>query len=313
MTHRVSNIVNQPKLCKVGTIRLGEKQNGTPTETGHFIIDIESDPMLAARAKELYGEKPNSIDITLYSDNPDDCYRCTYQMWGAGNKGTAVLKCEGNGVEAYDNAGQRKTCPCDNLGKKCRKTTILRFLIPSITMGGYFMLSTRSEHNARVIDTTIQLVQKATGGLVMRPMRLVRTEGVANINGIVTKKYFLSLLWTGGMNSASATIETTAMTESAPAAIEYSQEDSTPTAPDIERVIKGREKVKEKLKEFVKGPFVERALEVYACERYGRQSFNDLTVEDLLDLWRSIAKGNGSTGGIYNISVKLHKEADGRA
>ena len=314
---RVSNIVNEPKLIRLGTIRLGIKKDGKITEIEHFVLDIE-DQDIKEKAITIYGKKPKELDITFFTDNMSEVFQCKYQRWGKSKKGTSYLICEGNGDEAYDSEGNPQNCPCSFLGKECKKTTVLKFLIPRASMGGYFILSTRSEHNARVFETTLNLVLKATGGLTMQMLKMKRTEGYSTVNGIKTKKYYVSLVWDKGLDE----IET--LTNGSRSLIAYSepiepiddpqQENAdipeqssiqTPSSDDSDRVQHGRRKVIEKLNQHVKGPYSEEALKLYACQRYSVISFDYLSVDELLELWHGLDKDYGMVHEIYRISVQL--------
>lgn len=320
MGQRVANIINRPKLSKIGAVRLGVKgEGGKMTEVNYFVLDIQDKDVLA-RAQAAYGKEPATLDIAFFSDDVNDVYSCTYQKWSKSVKGTPILDCEGNGVEAVDMKGQHKTCPCPELGKKCNKVTVIKFLLPKVSMGGYFMLSTRSEHNARVIDTTIQLVSKATGGLTMRMLKMNRVEGFITVNGMKTKKQFISLVWDkgiddmqmvdndGGTHPLELTHEESEM--STPnfedCATEKSDGETIHTSStDMERIIKGRAKVKEKLHEIVNTPEADKALEAYACRKYGVETFDMLSIDNLLDLWHSLAVGNGAVEAVLECQKAL--------
>jgi hypothetical protein len=149
--HRVSSIVNRPRLPRLGVVRLGTRDgSGRRVECGHFIIDPE-DSDIKSRAREVYGEAPSSIEITFYTDDLSEVFRCTYQRWAKDKKGVPYLLCEGNGTVAIEAPTDReRPCPCHFLGRECRKTTVLRFLLPKVSMTGYWssQLRVRTTHRS---------------------------------------------------------------------------------------------------------------------------------------------------------------------
>lgn len=310
----VQSIMNQPSLSRIGVIRLGVKDaRGRSQEVGHFIFDIE-DSELREKAFSFYGQKPTTLDITFFSDVIDDIFRCTLQRWGKSKTGTPYLVCEGDGNTAISE-GAKRPCPCSAIEtKECRKTTVLKFLIPGISIGGYFRLATKSKHSAPDIQTALRLVRETTRGLIMRPFKLRRTEGYAKINGIKMKKYFVSLECHGAL----------------PAAVLDSKEPVSHGAPVIrqcppllppftgdqfsisyrneKRLRRGRRMVKEKIKLFIMNPHSESALENYAIQYFKKASFNDLTVEELLELWHDIEDKPETVGRIYELTEEIMRQ-----
>ena len=48
--------------------------------------------------------------------------------------------------------------------------------------------------------------------------------------------------------------------------------------------------MREKVKQFFINPKAELALEQYACQRFGKQTFENLQVEELLELWHALGE-----------------------
>jgi len=71
------------------------------------------------------------------------------------------------------------------------------------------------------------------------------------------------------------------------------------------RLEKGRKAVKEKIKLFVKGQYVDRALEIHLCERYGAGQFEALSVANLLESWHGIKEGSEIVDKVWNLAGKL--------
>ena len=72
-----------------------------------------------------------------------------------------------------------------------------------------------------------------------------------------------------------------------------------------ERREKGRAMVKEKIKIFVKGQYVERALEIYSCERYKAGSYEDIPVKYLLELYKEIGKDSVLVNNVMLLATRL--------
>lgn len=317
---KVSNIVNRSRLAKLGVIRLGSKDStGKPKEIGHFIINTET--AIAERARQIYGSSPTSLDVSFYSDRVDEMYRCTYQKWGRSKKnGTPHLACEGNGQEAVasEGAGVEKqvTCPCPALGRDCKKTTVIKLLLPKISMTGYFILATKSENNAQTIQTGIELVYRITGGLSMRPLRLTRTEGFAEVNGFKIKKYFLALTldeeaWEranakrDALPHASSDGQRQQLERIKPVIPPFEENSTRARIEEERRQTKGRAMVREKIKLHIKHPDAEKALETYACSHFDKASFEELTADQLLELWHKIDPKKEMLGEIFRM-LKPH-------
>lgn len=314
-----------PKLAKRGTIRLGVRESGSIKEVDYFIIDIE-DIALKEKALSTYGTNPRELDITFYTDSVEEIFRHSFQLWGSSQKGTPALKCEGDGEKAIEytpgtDVEKDKVCPCEKYPKYCRKTGALKFLLPKLTMGGYFTMTTRSDHNIKIIKTVLDLVLRATGGLMLRPLKLKRVAGRVNINGIITKKYFVEIVWDQGIDEiGSEVVKLPILTESFPL-IDSNYGDNI--ADNIVEVkdsevawdaLTGNEetklaldKVTEKVKIKVRGPFINNAVEVYACERFGVGSTSGLRIDDLRRLWKEV-ESEDVIRKIWDMATRMFQE-----
>jgi hypothetical protein len=286
--------------------------SGWPQEVGHFILDIE-DNNLRSNAQALYGDKPKVLDITFFSDRIEDVFRCTLQRWVKDKQGISRLLCEGTGTEAIE-GGRMRLCPCPALGSGCQKKTVLKFLIPRLTIGGYFLLATRSDNNADNIETGLKLIKRTTGGLIMREMSLKRTEGYATVNGVRTRKFYVALEGHYAVPAiTAAAVPAVKPQEGTPAAGQsvagmtslgtlLRPPDACTLARQEElRLRDGRHKVREKIRLFIMEPGAEAAAEKYACIRFSKKCFEDLSVDQLLELWHSIDDDETTLGDIYTI------------
>lgn len=326
MAITISNIRNRTRLPKLGVVRLGVKDaSGRPQEVGHFILDIE-DPDLRDKSRVLYGDKPEVLDITFFSDRTEDVFRCTYNRW-VKDKGVSRLICEGDGVEAVER-GQKRSCPCPALGKECQRKTVLKFLLPELTKAGYFLLATRSINNADNIETGLNLVQQSMGALTKTVMRLRRTTGYADVNGARIKKYYVALesrkllpVTPVPVPEIKPTLQAVRSPEASAAIDEKTGElisignilrlpDAATLARQQDRRLReGRQKVKEKIKVYIMEPGVDAALQQYACSRFSKRRYEDLTVDELIELWHSIDDDRNTVGDIYSIVLSNKRTA----
>jgi hypothetical protein len=137
----------------------------------------------------------------------------------------------------------------------------------------------------------------------MSEVRLKRTEGYATVNGVRTRKFYIAL--EGHLTMVPAIIAA-----AVPAAVKPYEEtlamgqrvagmtslgtllrppDACTLARQEElRLRDGRGKVREKIRLFIMEPGAEAAAEQYACIWFSKKSFEDLSVDQLLELWHSI-------------------------
>jgi hypothetical protein len=287
-------------------------ESGRPCEKGYFILDIR-DKALTQKAERLYGKNPASLNITFFSNNLADIFKSTLQRWGTSKKGVPYLMCEGN-RQLATSEGKTTTCPCNYFGRECRRKTTLKFLIPDISLFGFFLLTTKSEHSADEIATQLALASRLPQGLIMQPFRLRRTEGFAQVNGIKTKKYYVSLEAREPKHMTPAGAPEASMPE---VSFEgHQQESYLPSAfvsregmlaearREQARMQDGRNKVKGKLRCYIMDPNAEKALEEYACHRFNKASFDDLTRIELLELWHDISDKSVAVEEIFTLSKK---------
>lgn len=301
------NSNNNARLPRIGIIRLGRRDaGGKATEVDHFLFDIQ-EQTIKDRIFEVYGQEPKSLDITFHTDDLDTVYTCEYQYWGY-KQGKSYLKCSGDGMTAVEFGKKEvRSCSCRLMGNTCRQKTIIRFLIPKVTLGGTFLLVTKSQHS--IIETTLKMAQRS-GSLTKRKFKLLRTEGFATVNKFKVKKCFLALVLDEATGSATERSNCQSSEkkreENLPKEIETTitmtpissiiaggglvlWDDATLVARQEEiRKEKGREKVLRKLKLIIKDHGAEAALKAYACERFARGSYKELTVQELLILWHDI-------------------------
>lgn len=186
------------RLPRLGKIRLGLKvrnQAGKeyPTETEHFVCPPE--------VEDVYGEKPTELEVMLPSDNPEEVFVQKYAMYGAG----AGLKCHGNGERAERYNEQTKQwdvipCTCPNLKTdenpkgSCTPQSHLMVMLPKVSMGGCYQITTRSFHATVGINSSLDLIRALAGRIALVPLKLRRVPTVTQHNGTKKTHHILNLI-----------------------------------------------------------------------------------------------------------------------
>lgn len=186
------------RLPRLGKIRLGMKvrnQSGKeyPTETEHFVCPLE--------VTAVYGEEPTELEVMLPSDDPEQVFVQKYAMYGAGSG----LKCHGNGEQAERYNEQTKqwdviSCTCPNLKSDenprgaCTPQSHLMVMLPKVSMGGCYQITTRSFHATVGINSSLDLIRALAGRIALVPLKLRRVPTVTQYNGTKKTHYILNLI-----------------------------------------------------------------------------------------------------------------------
>ncbi len=186
------------RLPRLGKIRLGLKaQNQAgktyPTEVDYLVCPPE--------VEQVYGERPTELDVMLPSDNPEEVFVQKYAMYGAGSG----LKCHGNGEQAERYNEQTKSwdiirCTCPNLKTDenprgaCTPQSHLMVMLPKVSMGGCYQITTRSFHATVGINSSLDLIRALAGRIALVPLKLRRVPTVTQYNGTKKTHYILNLI-----------------------------------------------------------------------------------------------------------------------
>lgn len=186
------------RLPRLGKIRLGLKvqnQKGAtfPKETEHFIVPPE--------VEAVYGEAPIELDVMLPSDDPEQVFVQKYAMYGSGSG----LRCHGDGERAERYNEQTKqwesmSCPCpflksdENPKGACTPQSHLMVMLPKVSMGGCFQITTRSFHATVGINSSLDLIRALAGRIALVPLKLRRVPTVTQYNGTKKTHYILNLI-----------------------------------------------------------------------------------------------------------------------
>jgi hypothetical protein len=186
------------RLPRLGKIRLGVKrqaQNGNqyPSETEHFVCPPE--------VEAVYGPTPVELDVMLPLDDPEQVLVQKFARYGA----SAGLKCHGNGEQAEELNEKTKqwvlrSCPCDklktdtNLRGDCTPQTHLLVLLPKVSMGGCYQITTRSFHSTVGLNSSLDYTRGLAGRIALLPMKLRRVPQETHHDGKKQVHYILSLV-----------------------------------------------------------------------------------------------------------------------
>jgi len=208
---------DQKSMPRVAKLRLGIRVNEPgkkehPRETDHFVLDVE-DHVPAEHAKairekfvELYGEHAQTISNVIFiSPRREDAFTSGYEWWRA-----SKLFCHGDGNEALRKIEGRwqEWKPCANAGcpdfdtakKQCAPQHRLRFMLPDVTMMGYFQIDTGSVYSAANIRDAFTLVESLTQAIFGAPQIhnipfvLSRVPEDIEYQGALQKHYIVHLM-----------------------------------------------------------------------------------------------------------------------
>ena len=175
-------------LPRLGNIRLGIKKISSrgkeyPSEVNYFVVP----PEVAA----VYGENPKELHIIFPSEDVEMVAPRAYRWYGS-----KILKCKGNGEVALcyrseltdghkllsgeNESGDKHEqvgvkCPCPLLkSKECSIVLDLMVMLPRVSLGGVYQISTRSINNIRRVDDYLSFLQQTFGRFAKLPIRLTR-------------------------------------------------------------------------------------------------------------------------------------------
>jgi len=191
------------RLPRLGKIRLGIKvtnAKGTaqhPKETPWFVVPPE--------VEAVYGTQPTELDVMLPHDDPEVIFPQKFAMYGQ----TAGLKCHGNGerAERLNEKGEwiEMACPCDFLKTQenpkgaCTEQSSLMVLLPKVSMGGCYQITTGSYHSTVTINSALDYIRALAGRLALIPLKLRRVPRTTHNEGKSQTHYTLELILDGDL------------------------------------------------------------------------------------------------------------------
>jgi len=202
----IKNLSERRRLPLLGKIRLGikvkNKNKSTrcsckdfescvycshPTETDYFVCP----PEVIAK----YSQEPKELDVMLPVEQITAVFPQAYRYYGS----SRGLKCIGNGETAKRFSDDKKSieeieCPCDLLDqKKCNKRAFLMAILPRVSLGGVYQISTGGYHSIVELNSSIEYVQAMIGRIAMVPLILKREPITTHFEGKSQEHYMLKL------------------------------------------------------------------------------------------------------------------------
>jgi hypothetical protein len=191
---RVKNLSDRRRLPLLGKIRLGIKKKSTktgneyPAETDYFVCPEE--------VKAVFGDEPKSLKIMIPINDIDSVFPTSYTYYGSG-KG---VKCKGDGELAWfvNDSGdmEERSCPCEKLDQEkggCKQVGRLLFMIPSVSVGGVYQISTSSYNSIIDIQSGLAFVEAMAGRFSMVDLELRREPTETHYDGKKQTHYTIRL------------------------------------------------------------------------------------------------------------------------
>jgi hypothetical protein len=190
------------QLPRLGKIRLGIKKKSVkgvdyPSETPWFVVPPE--------VEAVYGSEPLELDIMLPVEDPEVFFPQKLAMYGSGTG----LKCHGNGEQAKrlteQNEWVERTCPCEHLKSDanpkgaCTEQSSLMVLLPMVSMGGCYQITTGSFHSTRTLNSALDYIRALVGRLALIPMKLRRVPRETHNDGKKQTHYTMELILDGDL------------------------------------------------------------------------------------------------------------------
>ena len=182
-------------LPRLGMIKLGVKltkeKNGEkieyPSEVDYFVVPEE--------VQKVFGEKPKELRIMFPSEDTEMIASRAFKYYGSNR-----LRCKGNGEDALcyrgdltnshilvdeaDREGSEHEqvycqCPCHLFEQKkggCNIVLDLMFMIPEVSLGGIYQISTGSHLNRQRVDDYIAYLNSLVGRISRLPLKMSREE-----------------------------------------------------------------------------------------------------------------------------------------
>lgn len=193
----IKDLSNKRRLPLLGKIRLGIKKVSSktgaeyPAEVDYFVCPDE--------VKKIYGDQPKELDVMLPMSQRGVVFPQAYRYYGS----SRGLKCIGNGEQAMEWADDKKAmcekeCPCKLLEeKKCAKRAFLMVILPKVSMGGVYQITTGAFNSIVDINSGMDYIEALIGRLAMIPLRLRRMPLETHNNGQKQTHFTLKLEFNG--------------------------------------------------------------------------------------------------------------------
>jgi hypothetical protein len=238
---------------------------------------------------------------------------------------SGTIFCSGDGVSArryqkangskggYINVPCNSDCP-ERLNRSCRPSGTFYVILPDVDTFSAYRVNPKSPQSITNIIASLRRLMGREGMISRTICELMIVEKKRRESN--STYYVLELSLPAVSLTELQRLGGRALEDQAPAVNsvdilppeaqrEVGQQGTCEPKDDHDRVRNGRAAVKEKIRKFVDDPYAERALELYACEKFHTDLFADLTVQNLLDLWNSIRKESDVVTRVFFLAKEL--------
>jgi hypothetical protein len=207
---------------EIGQIRKGspKTENAPGKDLQYFRVTFdEKETEAAAKFLKKYTDKPQEIDILLFSDDIDKSWQCWYEAYTAGRmvarsdgerfiylvdtKTGAVLVKDGEPYTAYkqgEPVGSYKNTKGQMEKIYCKPTGRLKVVIPELQRAVYMVVLTTSIHDIANISAQLEALKQINSGhlagipiVLRRRPKKISTPKADGISRVRYTKWMLSL------------------------------------------------------------------------------------------------------------------------
>lgn len=178
----IKKLSDERRFPRIGKLKIGIK---TDQDYPKSIDYFRATGKYAAMFHDIFGEKPNEIDIVFPPfKNEDDILSHYYRYYKASG-----LYCMGDGETAHraNDKGimEERECPCEHLDSngKCSESLRLTFMVPKIPVIGVWQLTTRSANTRLNTFSSLHLIRAFSGTIAGIPMSMSVAFEKVNIAG----------------------------------------------------------------------------------------------------------------------------------
>ena len=200
---QIKGLSDRRRLPRLGRIRLGLKAvtpqgKEYPKEVSYFVCPDE--------VKKVYGDMPTELDVMIPLNDLNAVFPCAYKHYGSGRG----LKCSGDGEIAHRVNEETKemeqtACPCKLLeDKKCKQTGTLMVMLPKVSVGGVYQISTSSINSIIDVNSGLDYVSALLGRFAMVPLKLRRIKTETHHDDKKQNHYTMQIIFDGDINTVNA-------------------------------------------------------------------------------------------------------------
>ena len=308
--------------CGAVCVVIEGKEPG-PVSVDYFMLPVD--------IKGLFPDKPQSIQvIPAYREIESMCV-IAYKKKGKGGKVVCESK-DGNTAKKKEFKERGKpvesivpcleTCADRSVGR-CKEEAVFSFILPDVDVFSVYLFSTTSDISKTNILSALKSMI-GQDGLIARTvcdLELHQAKGASGVYNIFQlnlprvkladheefrkRRSDFALGWSGSSDISPNTAGSDGLDCRDINVTGVSESDGVEDNPGLSRL------VRERNLEFLKSPYADQALELFACKRFSVNNFDDLTKENLLELYKGLGDAGEMSSQIYMIAVQLRSGVNG--